>query len=49
MIGKWKAKLRELETQTGVKLIVKEREVYIVRGTEQQRRQVKISIGLIVV
>lgn len=49
VIGKWRAKLRELETQTGVKLIVKEREVYIVRGTEQQRRQVKISIGLIVV
>lgn len=49
VIGKWKTKLRELETETGVRLFVKEREVYIVRGTEQQRRRAKISIGKIVV
>lgn len=45
VIGKWKANLRKIETQTGVKLFVREREVFIVRGTEQQRRHAKISIG----
>ena len=49
VIGKWRANLYDLETRAGVKLIVRGGEVYIVRGTQQQRRHVKMNIGTIVV
>ena len=49
VIGKYRATLRQIETQTEVKLIVKDGEVYIVRGTQQQRRHAKMNIGTIVV
>lgn len=45
VIGKGAANLRKIETQTGVKLSIREQEVFIVRGTEQQRGHAKISIG----
>ncbi|PFX12864.1 putative serine/threonine-protein kinase pats1 [Stylophora pistillata] len=48
VIGKYRATLRQIETQTEVKLIVKDGEVYIVRGTHQQRRHAKMNIGTIV-
>ena len=49
VIGKHRATLREIENQTGVKRFVKDGEVYIVRGTQQQRRHAKRNIGTIVV
>ena len=49
VIGKHRATLREIENQTGVKLFVKDGEVYIVCGTQQQRRHAKRNIGTIVV
>lgn len=49
VIGKQRATLREIENQTGVKLFVKDGEVYIVSGTQQQRRHAKRNIGTIVV
>lgn len=48
VIGKQRATLHEIENQTGVKLFVKDGEVYIVRGTQQQRRHAKRNIGTIV-
>lgn len=45
VIGVGKTNLRKIETQTGVRLSVKEQEIFIVHGTEQQRRHAKMSIG----
>lgn len=51
VIGKGGDKLREISTQSGAKVICKppEGEVYIVSGTEQQRKVAKVKIGLIIV
>lgn len=49
VIGKGGAKLVEISAQTGVSLTRKGGEVYIIRGTEQQRQHARVNIGDIVV
>ena len=50
VIGKQGAKLREISMQTGAKVILKDRrDVYILLGNEEQRKQARVLIGTIVV
>lgn len=49
VIGKQGAKLREISIQTGAKVILKDKEVYILLGNEEQRKQARLHIGTIVV
>ena len=49
VIGKQGAKLREISIQTGTKVILKDREVYILLGNEEQRKQARLHIATIVV
>ena len=49
VIGKQGAKLREISDQTGAKVILKDREVYILLGNEEQRKQARVHIATIVV
>ena len=49
VIGKQGAKLREISNQSGAKVILKDREVYILLGNEEQRKQARVHIGSIVV
>ena len=49
VIGKQGAKLREISNQTGTKVILKDKEVYILLGNEEQRKQARLHIGTIVV
>ena len=49
VIGKGGARLTEISAQTGVSLTRKGGDVYITRGTEQQRQHARVNIGEIVV
>ena len=49
VIGKQRAKLKEISTQTGAKVILKDGEVYIILGNEEERKQARLNIGTIVV
>ena len=49
VIGKQGSKLREISTQTGAKVILKDAEVYIPLGNEEQRKQARVHIGNLVV
>ena len=46
IIGKGGANLREISEQTGVEVCRKRGEVYIINGTEHQREQAKVNIGI---
>ena len=49
IIGKGGANLREISNETGAEVIRKRGEVYIIYGTENQREQAKVNIGIRVV
>ena len=49
VIGKQRAKLKEISTKTGAKVILKDGEVHIILGNEEQRKQARVHIGAIVV
>ena len=49
IIGKGGANLREISNQTGAEVTRESGEVYIIYGTEQQREQAKVNIGIKVV
>ena len=49
VIGKRRAILREISGQTGANLIIKDGEINITRGNEEQRKLAKVHIGTIVV
>jgi len=46
MIGKGRATLRDISKQTGAEISLRGGEVYIISGTEQQRKQAKVSMGI---
>lgn len=46
IIGKGGANLREISEQTGAEVSRRRREVYITNGTEHQREQAKVNIGI---
>ena len=49
VIGKGGETLAKLSKKTGSKVIRKKGEVYIVSGTEEQRRQAKVLIKIMIV
>ena len=49
VIGKRRAILREISGQTGANLTIRDGEIYIIRGNEEQRKLAKVRIGTIVV
>lgn len=49
VIGKQRAKLREINDQSGAKVISKDGELYIILGTDEQRKLAKMLIGTVVV
>ena len=48
-MGKGSDNLRKISTQTAAKVVRKQGEVYIARGTEEQRQQAKVLIKIIIV
>lgn len=46
IIGKGGANLREISEQTGAEVSRRRGEVYITSGTENQREQAKVNIGI---
>lgn len=46
IIGKGGANLREISEQTGAEVSRRRGEVYITSGTEHQREQAKVNIGI---
>jgi len=46
IIGKGGAKLREISEQTGAEVSRRKGEVYITSGTERQREEAKVNIGI---
>lgn len=46
IIGKGGATLREISEQTGAEVSRRKGEVYIISGTEHQREQAKVNIGI---
>ena len=46
IIGKGGANLREISLQTGAEVSRRKGEVYITSGTEHQRKQAKVNIGI---
>ena len=46
IIGKGGANLREISEQTGAEVSRRRGEVYITNGTEHQREQAKVNIGI---
>ena len=49
VIGKKGSNLKRISSQTGAKVIRKDREVYIVSGTEEQRQKAKVHIKIAIV
>ena len=49
VLGKRGRTLKNISTQTGAKVILRDEEVYIVSGTEEQRQQATLHIKTIIV
>ena len=49
MFGKWGKNLREISDSTGAEVIRRNGEVFIIKGTEEQREQARVQIKVKIV